>query len=284
MVEQLISGSSMNRRISKWEDVYGSIERYLPNSYTILPMGDPRYGKLNAGTFLGREKHADGLASAPWTVDAGSLSAMGITYEGPGEIPVVDFDGSSDYLRADDNAYWSRDDSGAAPVTFTTWVNLDADTASPTTWSKWNTATGREEYLLQVQEGPKYRLLVSDESSGARDIRTVDSATGAVGQWHMWVVTYDGTGGADPLGGSNCVIYHDGVAVASSAEGSVSGYVAMENDIDRINFGATNTGGNGFINGKVAGGPCGPIFTHTEMSAEEIAALYRIQAAALGVF
>ena len=280
MVERLISGSSMNRRISKWEDVYGSIEKYLPNSYTQVPMGDPRYGKLNAATFLGREKHSTGLAPT-WTA-AQAPSAMGISYEGPGEIPVVTVNGSSDEFTTPDVAYFDGGDGTTDnAMSYFTWIRTNG---TPAQWdelfSKWNNSGQLRQYLFRFDDaGFGFELRFFDESANVSRGRNGPGTGLVAGQLHQIGFTYSGDQ-SDANAGIN--LYVDTAIVDDGDVDTAGGYVAMESSAAPNEI-SGNIGGQGRFDGEIAGGPCGPIFTQTVLTAEEIAAIYRTQAAALGV-
>ena len=76
-------------------------------------------------------------------------------------------------------------------------------------------------------------------------------------------------------------LYVDGVAVASTATNNVS-YVAMENLTSVVGLGKRGEAAN-FWDGKMAGGPLGPFFTQSALSATDVADLYDLGKAALGL-
>ena len=79
------------------------------------------------------------------------------------------------------------------------------------------------------------------------------------------------------------VFYVDGVAISTDAESATGTYVDMENTSAAMAVAARATAADKYT-GKMAFGPCGPIIGRPwEATAAEIAAIYRTQAAALGV-
>ena len=55
----------------------------------------------------------------------------------------------------------------------------------------------------------------------------------------------------------------------------------MENDIEKVAIGVKPNNANSFLNADVAGGPLGPFFTQTELSADAVRQLYMVGRKAL---
>lgn len=281
MTTVLNRGGRAKEEAARSAAVYEAVLTELGATGTIVPLGDPIY--RTGGTTFRSVSGVSGLETAVWTASEAPES-----FDTPptrqGICPVVNFNGTDEYLTAPDAGYWTRDDSGAAPVSMGGWVYLTDDSSSRTLLSKYDNGNGRE-WLLYVTGSDFLQFLVRDESASAASDRTTDAAV-PLGRWVFLVVTYDGTGGTAPLGGANCVIYVDGVAFASTNNNSNT-YVAMEDGTGTVSVGSNQGGGSSarqhYFDGKIAGGPAGPIFTQIELTAEQVMNIYRLQKGALAL-
>ena len=190
-------------------------------------------------------------------------------------VPVVTFNGTDEEADSPDAAYWTRGDgSNDSPMSVGLWVNL-ADLASSSLLSKYSDG-GSQEYITHLSRG-KLQFLARDRSAAVEVNRLADAALSA-DIWHFVVVTYDGTGGATAMNGATW--YVDGAAVASTATNN-GRYVSMEDTSQVVELGDRNNGS--FFKGKMGGGPLGPFFTHKELSADDVSALYEMGREALGL-
>jgi hypothetical protein len=145
-----------------------------------------------------------------------------------GQTYVYSFDGVDSYLSTPDTADMSfGDGSDDSAFSIGGWVEVQELTSSRAIIGKWQ--SGTREWYLQLNAIETIQVGLADQSTNGYPERETDSPLSA--GWHFVVATYDGTGGAgaasDPLGGTNCVIYVDGVAVASTS--TTATYTAMEN-------------------------------------------------------
>ena len=285
MVEQLISGSSMNRRIAKWEDIMQSVERYTPDASLIIPALDPRY-RDPAGSNLDyffRHKSLSSTLGGAYPGDnidfqTDIFANMDPQYIGPGEVPVLTFDGSADWAQSSDLNFFTA--GGGSALSRIVWVWVASTSEGGMLISKFSSVQEWDFRLNVSTLRPFFRVF--DDSASA-DVSRTGSSGIAAGSWHQVAVTWDGTASSTPLAGANMVFYVDGVAISTDAESATGTYVDMENTSAAMAVAARATAADKYT-GKMAFGPCGPIIGRPwEATAAEIAAIYRTQAAALGV-
>jgi len=155
-----------------------------------------------------------------------------------GFVWALDFDAGDDYLTTPDAADLSfGDGSNDEAVTFFGWIEVVATATNQIIMAKWSANVN--EWQVNIQSTEVLTLQIYDESVSVQSYRKTDSAL-SVG-WHFFAITYDGTGGATALGGTNCVMYVDGLAVASTATDDGS-YVAMEPSTELMLVGASTSG------------------------------------------
>lgn len=190
-----------------------------------------------------------------------------------GQTYVYSFDGTDSYMSTPDTADMSFGDaSNDSAMSIGGWIEVVDTGAVKTIISKWDETTASEfrEWRVRFTNGELLGFEVIDESANASPYIFTDAAL-SVG-WHFITVTYDGTGGADPLAGGNCVIYVDGVAPAQTAAAGPGAYVAMENTATLPFVGAI-TGASALSH--LYSGDMGRLFvTPEELSAAKIWQLY----------
>jgi len=191
------------------------------------------------------------------------------TFEGPGVIPVIAFNGSGERLDTPDAAYFSRDDTGGEAWSIVGWINLTGS-GERTFWSKWETTGLAREWVVSFLPDQKAEFKLRDESQKTQPNRQSDvSYTENV--WNHFAATYDGSGGVFAMDG--VTLYRNGVVIASTATNRES-YVGTENDTEVVEIGSQD-GGPPFFDGKMAGGPLGPIFAQIELTAGQVLELYQ---------
>jgi len=218
-------------------------------------MTDPRlllafYGTPGSGTteydLSGTNNDATYEASGSWA--SGDKINKGM-------VNALDFDATDDYLSIADAANLSFDDSSGEAVTWSGWFEVVATAVSQVVISKWDETNAAElrEWKIELTSDEKLQISLYDESANVVTYRVTDAAL-AVGV-HHWSITYDGSGGATALDGANCVIYVDGLAVASTATND-GAYVAMEDLATDVFVGAeTGTAAiDEFFQGNMASG------------------------------
>lgn len=193
----------------------------------------------------------------------------------------LDFDGSDDNLSIPDSDDFSfGDGSTDTPVTLFALVQPTDTSTNRGIISRRDATTGSEkvEWLLYFDTGEKLIYRTYDQSVSITTYGQRQSDSGAI--WlngpHLATVTYDGTGGANPLSGTNAVIYKNGVAIASSAVTSGGTYVATENKATPTYIGCFQDTTGSCVNPYV--GPMGivGIIKGKELSADEVWQLWTL--------
>ena len=182
-----------------------------------------------------------------------------------GSVPVVTLNGIDEQADSPDAAYWSR-----AGETFSVgaWVNL-VDGTSSSILSKYDGTGDTREWIFGLQGTDSLTLDLYDASwSTNPNIATVGDAAIAQNVWVFVVATYDGTVNASGLN-----LYQDRMVIAGSDDDDVA-FVAIRDLGGTVKLGHINVPPAQLFDGKIAGGPCGPFFTHKELSVTNVAKLY----------
>lgn len=265
-----------------WNSIYHNRQTQLGNTATIVNFGDEsNAGLVTASTFTGMKYHASGL-SPTWTPNE-ALSAfdtpflLGANSNWKHHIPVLTMNGTDEEMDTPDNAYWS--DVGAFSVG--AWIYLNT-IASNVILAKWDetTATPLREFHFSVDSNGDIGFTIYDESENAAVGRKDDVAL-TVNTWYFVVGTFDG--GTDASGVS---IYIDGVATDDADIIDDAGFANAEDSATIMSLGyLEGTGGakEQLFDGIIAGGPCGPFFVLAELTAEQIANMYRLERLVLDV-
>ena len=270
----------LNELKSLWAPVYEGTLALIGSTGIILPFGDPDHGQPDAATFttLGEEELTFTWSEAPGGA-TGFDNKLDLTSRDSyqGLIPFIDFNGTDEEADSPDNDYWSRDDASAEAWSVGLWIAPDNKAADGQLLTKTNFGNAEEWYLV-IKSNETIKLGIVDESAGVEAARQSDAAL-TVGEWAHIVVTYDGAGGATAA--DTIIIYKNGAVFVSTATNNGS-YVAMENLAHPVGLASYSSSGEEY-DGKMAGGPCGPFFTQTVLSADTIKRLYNLQRKALGV-
>ena len=188
-----------------------------------------------------------------------------------GTIPVITLNGSDEVADSADADYWtgSADGTAANEPTFSmgAWVNLAGAPRASTIFSKFREVTPvSKAYTFFLDASHRPRIDIIDESSNAIVGKRVSTPL-PLNEWHFVVATYDGSGAS-----SGVAIYIDGIAVGDT-DINAGTYVAMENTSEKVSLGHVVSFGDepgDKFRGALAGGPIGPFFTNTELSAVEV--------------
>ena len=92
----------------------------------------------------------------------------------------------------------------------------------------------------------------------------------AANAWSFVVVTYDGTASHTGIN-----IYVNGIAQNGTGSTGAT-YVALQNDTAPVELGSRDMRSDLFYTGDMAGGSCGPFFTHKELTGTEVAQLHQM--------
>ncbi len=190
-----------------------------------------------------------------------------------GSLPVVTFNGTDEEADAPDAAFWSRGNGTSdEPFSVGGWFYL---TNTTTNSFPFNKRAGANEWHLRISND-QVVFTVYDGSTGAEQGRATAPAVLSAEMWYFIVATYNGDE-TDADAGIN--IYIDGV---DSDTTNITGgaYTAIENSAAPVKLGGF---GSSWFPGKMAGGPHGPFFTHEELLASEVTALYELGKDALGL-
>ncbi len=192
-------------------------------------------------------------------------------------FPAVAFNGSSDLADTPGSDYWSSGNGTSdSPFTVGAWTNVTDTAARRVILAKYQ-GSGAREWLFEYNQDDTLRLVFRNQSQTANVNRT-SNAPATMGSWSFVVATYNGSGGAAAMNG--VTLYQDGSPLASTAANS-GAYVAMSNLGSVASLGYKDS--SDLFIGTMAGGPCGPFFTHKALSAGEVAQLYNQCRALLGL-
>ena len=274
------SGSLLKYYQALWAPLYEGVLELIGSTGTILPIGDPSSGQPNATTFTtrGEEQVTFTWSEAPSAFDTPLDLTSPDSFQGI--IPIIFFNASDEEADSPDVAYWTRgDDNNDFAFSLGMWTHITNTASVRSLMTKWDGAQAIQEWQWTIRNDDVIRLTLRDDSAPQEVFRSSDSAI-TQGAWAFQVVTYDGAGGSAAMDG--VTIYQDGSSIASTVSNNAS-YVAMEDGTSTLNLGAVNNAGANFFNGRIAGGPLGPFFTQTELSADAVAQLYILGRGALGV-
>ena len=256
--------------------LYAQIRDILGSTGTIIPIGDT--AQENAGrttvTTLGSQEVVFTYSKDITTWDTPP------TITGPGRLPLVTFDAVDEEADTPDATFWSRDDAGGANgFSLGLWANVTNTGTARCFMAKYDETGVQREWIWFLNPNDTMRFFLFDESvDGTGAYRNSDAAI-TMGSLRFFVATYDGTGGATAADG--ITLYEDGGVIASTATNQGT-YEGMENLAGVVSLGR-NIGGSRFFNGTMVGGPLGPFFTQTELSAADVTRLYNIGKSALGL-
>lgn len=271
---KLEHGSLLKHNQMLWAPLYAAALDLIGTTGTILPIGDPHHGQPNATTFttVGAEQ-----VTFTWSeVPSGFDTPLAYPGSFQGIIPIVKFNGTDEQADSPDAAYWERDDASDEGFSLGGWVNLVDATDSTLLAKQGGSSEGS--WKLGFSGGDDLQLACADESADLTVTRATNVAM-TQGVWIHAVATYDGSGGSSAMDG--VLLYVDGVAVASTASNNGS-YVAMEDTTDVVSLGYRGEGSL-YMDGTIAGGPLGPFFTQTVLSADAIKRLYNLGRAAMAL-
>lgn len=272
--------SLYRRKAAYWPGIYDSIFGAATTA-AVLAFGDQKFGgKVNATTFTTVRGGSTGLeATCTWS-EAPSAFDTDFDLTDPanwlGCIPILTFNGTDEEADTPDDTFWTR---AQASFTVGAWVRITAATGTPAILAKWTTTTGRE-WLFRLSSG-KPQLLLGDESVPIFPSYLADTAL-VLNTWHHVVITKSTGSGATAM--DDVIVYVDGSAVAGTASNEAT-FVNTENGTGVVSLGKDNDNAGAaenFFSGKMLGGPIGPFFNQSALSAPSVKNIYRAGVHATG--
>jgi hypothetical protein len=269
--------------------LYEDVLRILGRDGVVIPLADFPTEEFFACPIIGAPPvQGDGFATSTfatigaaeeiftWTEPPANFDTPGAL---EGIVPVVSLNGLDERASAPDVPGWSPGNGlKDSPFSIGLWVDVTNTSAIRKMLSRWDGGGVQREWTFYITSSDKLFMGLFDESTD-QSPSLVTNAAIAMGAWTFVVMTYDGTGGPTTISGMT--LYVDGIASAQTATEKV-GYVAME-DLSVETTIASNIGGSLPFDGKMAGGPLGPIWIGKELSATQVLKLYDLGAQALGL-
>ncbi|KKM90025.1 hypothetical protein LCGC14_1242720 [marine sediment metagenome] len=249
-------------------NLYQAVLDILGAQCCIIPIGDPAYENAARTTVTTRGNGVgDGLV---FTYSEAIKDWDGPPYEtrSPYRIPVVRFNGSDEEADSPDAAFWSRDDSAGQGFSLGFWTNYALTGVFQAMFGKWG--AGQKEWTFFVS-GDKLRLVLNDTLAAKEVDRRASNAL-PFGIPLLLVATYDGSGGATAMDGA--ILYANGEVEVSTASNQAL-YVSMQNGTSVVTLGERSAGSGAWMN-IIAGGPFGPFFTHSKLTAANVRDLYQL--------
>ena len=247
---------------------YQAVLDVLGSTGVILPLVDPVTGEsVPAFQTIGATEAPFSWGGLPFDTSP--------TLQG--DVPVVTFNGTDEEAETPDANYWTTTATNAFSVG--AWINWNGG-GPDVILGKYDATTSSEdrEFLFEFDGSNLLELFIYDETADAY-INQRHNTSFPTNEWHFVVGVYDGgtTTGALKL-------YLDGVAVQDLAS-SDGTFVSMQNGSTKPSLGfRTNASAVGSrFSGKMVGGQLGPFFTQIELSADQVAQLYNLGRADLGI-
>ncbi|MBI4202329.1 MAG: hypothetical protein HY532_04340 [Chloroflexi bacterium] len=234
---------------------YQPVLAVLGANGVVLPLADFGNGGWNSATFttIGSQSLVFTWSKAPANFDTPPALQ--------GAIPVVAVNGVNEFSTSPDNDFWSRGD-GVTDQPFSLGILINVSQKKFMAIFAKNGVGGSEWQFYTQSNGLYPGLIVRDHSAGAWVGRGYNGVIPGVNEWSFWVVTYNGSRSA-----SGVKVYYNGAQIDNM--NLVNGtYTAMENGTAPV------TAPSQAFGGQIAGGACGPVFTHKELSASEVTELY----------
>ena len=254
-----------------WAPLYERVLNLIGSTGVIIPIGDTNHEASNRTTCttVGEEQAVFTYSEAVTSFDT-PPSVLG-----PAGVPIITFNGTDEEADSPDAAYWTR---ALVPMSIAAWVNFSGgDAMASTIISKWG-GTQRE-WGLATNGADKLQLTLVDEDDAVTPDAKIDTLADAAIRSTAWVLVmfrYDGTAEA-----SGIKLYQDGAIVASTDTDDAN-FLSMRDKNRPAKLGFQGDTPGNLFDGKMAGGPLGPIFTQAELSADAILRLYQLGRAALG--
>ncbi len=267
-------------RPSLWVPYYNVVVKNygLNDSGLQVPFGDPNDEDSPTAPTKVTTRGAEQV-DFTYTNSGRHLWATALTYEGPGQIPVLNFDQSTDWAESPDAPFWN-DTAGSNEPSYcwALWVFVVAGASIHSLFTKTpSLGTAGTDWGLLLGSTEVFTGRIYDDSAAAF-IGSLSSVLS--GGWHYLVATKHD----DAATSASVISYVDGEADRSDdADGT---YVTQQDGTVVVRIGAESDGG--FPNGQsIAGAGHGPIFKNVGAGAvwtpDEIRSVFQRQRVGLGV-
>ncbi len=263
-------GATLAQRRLLWAPYYSSKLSILGATGLIIPMGDLQSEAADVTTVTTR-----GELQAVFTYSkARDGFDTPATVLGPSRIPIIKFDGVDEEADSPDAAYWSR---VAGAFSVGAWINM-VDATSSAILTKYDAAGDTREWIFGLTSGDDLQLRCHDQDAVASaSIDTTADVSIVEGSWVFAVGTYDGSANASGIN-----LYQDGAIIASSDTDDAN-FLNLEDLGGTVKLAHLNATPANLFDGSMAGGPLGPFFVQTALTADQILRLYQLEREALGV-
>lgn len=198
-----------------------------------------------------------------------------------GIIPTLAFNGVDEWIATPSNASWhGGDGEHDLPFSFMAWVNMPDVGGIRDIITKFGTS-GQSEWEFGVGSSSDYLRCHLYDVSQYSDSPSIYKEFGPyLGLWTQVGITYGGQGGPEAV--NDAELYING-ELQSARRDHRAGYVAMEPSDSPVYLGNGETSGSWQFKGRMAGGPCAPLFTHSKLPESFFYNTYQLERQALGV-
>jgi hypothetical protein len=144
----------------------------------------------------------------------------------------LDFDGIDNYVSIPDNSNLSfGDGTNDEPFSISTWFYKNSEDSSVIVSKTYDTSPFAMEYVLSANENEQISTRLYDDNGGNQIYAMSANSAITIGQWHHYVMTYDGSGSQSGL-----TVYLDGFDVTDT-RGSAGTYTAMDDEATNLYLG-----------------------------------------------
>jgi len=265
--------------------LYRDVFDVLGTNAVVMPLGDFPVTEPNACPGLDQT----GFKFAGSTFETVGEQALLFSwnepptnFDAPGAyqdmIPVVSFNGIDEEADTPDATFWTT--IASESFTVGAWVRPRA--VSSAIIGKWDGNTGAQdqEWLFTTNSAGNIGLWIYDEVHNAKIGRKIETAL-ELNEWVFLVARY--TGGTTSAAIN---IFKNGAVADDANDQSGSGFESMVDGGTSLALGfymgvAATSAPKNLFDGDMAGGPLGPFFVKSELSADDVLKLYNLGASAL---
>lgn len=171
-------------------DLYSCLMPNYLSKYLVDPKEGSITGRDITDGLVGHWKFDEGEGTTAY--DASGNDNHGTLVNGPirtdGKVGgALNFDGSNDYVEVDDNSIFAGDS-----VTISFWFKSTMTSSGSLVWKE-RIGSGGSYWIRMEPESNQIRVLFRDSSNNSANITTSQIYNN--GEWHYFVVTYNGSSG-----------------------------------------------------------------------------------------